>query len=76
MLKNKEKIIAGIILGLVMISLIVVLIIYKDEAFKNKVTLNYPDGCSEIYKDDILITEPCENNNNIGLDIELFNLTG
>ena len=52
-----------IILGLFFIGIIIlmtiVIFINKDTWFTNKVTLEYPDGCIEIYKNGEIVTDEC-----------------
>lgn len=74
-MNKNQKIMISIVLGIIIIALTLFLFINGEELFKNKVTLTYPDGCSETYSDGVLITEPCPNNNDLGITLEIFNNT-
>ena len=55
---NKRNIVGCILIAII---LFMFFIIYmnKETIFKNKVTINYPDGCVEKYTNNKLMTDEC-----------------
>ena len=56
---SKSRIIIGIILCIIICTIFVLAIKYKDEWFKNEVTIIYPNRCIEKYVNQKLITKEC-----------------
>jgi hypothetical protein len=53
-----KKLIAGLLLLLVAVTLCVIFF-YKDELFKQTLTITYPDRCIEVYENNVLTTPEC-----------------
>jgi hypothetical protein len=56
---DKGKKIFAVILIVIIISMIVLIWVFKDTIFQRTMKIKYPGGCVEEYKDDILITPIC-----------------
>ena len=56
---EKKKKIIGTILIIFIVVCSVLLYIYRDIAFLNKMEIKYPDGCVEKYENGDLITPEC-----------------
>lgn len=57
---DKRKVI-GIILGVIIIVTAIFVFLNKDTIFTRTVTVKYPDGCKEIYNNDVLSSSLCTN---------------
>lgn len=56
---NKIRIIIGVCLIFIILTVIVIAIKNKDEWFKNHGTITYPSGCIENYENGELVGEEC-----------------
>lgn len=57
---NKRNILACVLISIILFMLFLI-IVNNDTIFKNKIDINYPDGCIETFVNNKLITKECTN---------------
>jgi len=64
-MKKNIRVIIGIILLVILVTMGIFVYMNRDVIFKSTVTMEYPDGCIEVYENRELITEECSEGRNM-----------